>query len=40
MKLADQTDLEIWQAWRLGSSQAFGIFYDRYGELVYRALHK
>ena len=36
MKLADQTDLEIWQAWRTGNSQAFGIFYDRYGELVYR----
>ena len=36
MKLADQTDLEIWQAWRSGNSQAFGIFYDRYGELVYR----
>jgi len=36
MKLADQTDVEIWQAWRSGSSQAFGIFYDRYGELVYR----
>ena len=36
MKLADQTDLEIWQSWRSGNSQAFGIFYDRYGELVYR----
>jgi RNA polymerase sigma-70 factor, ECF subfamily len=36
MKLADLTDIEIWQAWRSGSSQAFGIFYDRYGELVYR----
>lgn len=36
MKLADRTDAEILQAWRSGSSQAFGIFYDRYGELVYR----
>jgi RNA polymerase sigma-70 factor (ECF subfamily) len=36
MKLIDQTDLEIWQSWRSGNSQAFGIFYDRYGELVYR----
>ena len=36
MKLADQTDAEILQAWKSGSSQAFGIFYDRYGELVYR----
>jgi len=36
MKLANQTDAEILQAWRSGSSQAFGIFYDRYGELVYR----
>ncbi len=33
---ADQTDAEILQAWRSGSSQAFGVFYDRYGELVYR----
>lgn len=36
MKLSEQTDMEILQAWRAGSSQAFGIFYDRYGELVYR----
>lgn len=36
MKLSEQTDVEILQAWRSGSSQAFGIFYDRYGELVYR----
>ena len=36
MKLTEQTDVEILQAWRSGSSQAFGIFYDRYGELVYR----
>jgi RNA polymerase sigma-70 factor (ECF subfamily) len=36
MKLADQTDADILQAWRSGSSQAFGIFYDRYGELIYR----
>lgn len=36
MKLSKQTDMEIFQAWRSGSSQAFGIFYDRYGELVYR----
>jgi len=36
MKLADQTDAEILQAWKSGSSQAFGIFYDCYGELVYR----
>jgi RNA polymerase sigma-70 factor (ECF subfamily) len=36
MKLADLTDAEILQAWKSGSSQAFGIFYDRYGELIYR----
>ena len=36
MKLSEQTDTEILQAWRSGSSHAFGIFYDRYGELVYR----
>jgi len=36
MKLSEQTDAEILQAWQSGSSQAFGIFYDRYGELVYR----
>jgi RNA polymerase sigma-70 factor, ECF subfamily len=36
MKLTEQTDVEILQAWRSGGSQAFGIFYDRYGELVYR----
>lgn len=36
MKLSEQTDVEVLQAWRSGSSQAFGIFYDRYGELVYR----
>ncbi|MBD2318330.1 sigma-70 family RNA polymerase sigma factor [Phormidium tenue] len=36
MKLSEQPDVEILQAWRSGSSQAFGIFYDRYGELVYR----
>ena len=36
MKLANQTDAEILQAWRSGSSQAFDIFYNRYGELVYR----
>lgn len=36
MKLSEQTDVEVLQAWRAGSSQAFGIFYDRYGELVYR----
>ena len=36
MKLSDQTDAEVLQAWRSGSRQAFGIFYDRYGELVYR----
>jgi RNA polymerase sigma-70 factor (ECF subfamily) len=36
MKLSEQTDVEILQAWRSGNGQAFGIFYDRYGELVYR----
>lgn len=36
MKLSEQTDVEILQAWRSRNSQAFGIFYDRYGELVYR----
>jgi len=36
MKLSEQTDVEILQAWRAGSRQAFGTFYDRYGELVYR----
>ena len=36
MKIADQTDAEILQAWRSGDKQAFGVFYDRYGELVYR----
>jgi RNA polymerase sigma-70 factor (ECF subfamily) len=36
MKLSEQTDVEILEAWRSGSGQAFGIFYDRYGELVYR----
>ncbi len=36
MKLADQTDIEVWQAWRSGGKKAFEIFYERYGELVYR----
>ena len=36
MQLSGQTDVEILQAWRSGNSQAFDIFYDRYGELVYR----
>jgi len=36
MKLSEQTDVEILQAWRSGNGQAFGLFYDRYGELVYR----
>lgn len=36
MKLSEQPDVEVLKNWQLGSSQAFGIFYDRYGELVYR----
>jgi RNA polymerase sigma-70 factor (ECF subfamily) len=38
MKLSDRTDLEVFQALQRGDSQALGIFYDRYGEAVYRLL--
>lgn len=36
MVLSDETDTEVFQALRSGNLLALGIFYDRYGEIVYR----
>lgn len=36
MKLANQTDIEVFQALQSGNLSALGVLYDRYGEAVYR----
>lgn len=36
MVLSNETDTEVFQALRSGNLLALGIFYDRYGEIVYR----
>lgn len=36
MVLSNETDTEVFQALRSGNPLALGIFYDRYGEVVYR----
>lgn len=36
MVLSNETDTEVFQALRSGNLLALGIFYDRYGEVVYR----
>ncbi|CAN1210999.1 sigma-70 family RNA polymerase sigma factor [Tumidithrix helvetica PCC 7403] len=36
MTLSSQTDIDVFQSLRAGNLDALGIFYDRYGALVYR----
>ena len=36
MMLSNETDTEVFQALRSGNLSALGIFYERYGEIVYR----